>query len=162
FSTKSVWIVDNIGGVSVIEVQERGRDLTGPELRELALGLADQPELWAHLVHHDPAARVYEELLQDDHVAIWLICWMQDHDNGFHDHDLSGGGVAVAGGAVREERLALGAGPLSRVFGPGEAFDFSASDIHRALHAGDEPAVTIHAYSPPPRRTGAYETGPTG
>ena len=81
--------------MSVIEVQERGRDLTGPELRELALGLADQPELWAHLVHHDPAARVYEELLQDDHVAIWLICWMQDHDTGFHDHDLSAGGVAV-------------------------------------------------------------------
>ena len=30
------------------------------------------------------------------------------------------------------------------------------------LHAGDGPAVTIHAYSPPLRRTGAYRVGPGG
>ena len=34
--------------------------------------------------------------------------------------------------------------------------------IHRVLHAGGEPAVTIHAYSPPLRRTGAYRVGPRG
>ena len=34
--------------------------------------------------------------------------------------------------------------------------------IHRVLHAGDGPAVTIHAYSPPLRRTGAYRIGPDG
>ena len=30
------------------------------------------------------------------------------------------------------------------------------------LHAGDVPAVTIHAYSPPLARTGAYRIGPDG
>ena len=34
--------------------------------------------------------------------------------------------------------------------------------IHRVLHAGDAPAVTIHAYSPPLVRTGAYRIGPDG
>jgi hypothetical protein len=34
--------------------------------------------------------------------------------------------------------------------------------IHRVLHAGDRPAVTIHAYSPPLIRTGAYRIGPHG
>jgi hypothetical protein len=34
--------------------------------------------------------------------------------------------------------------------------------IHRVLHAGDQPAVTIHAYSPPLRRTGAYRIGSDG
>ena len=34
--------------------------------------------------------------------------------------------------------------------------------IHRILHGGGEPAVTIHAYSPPLRRTGAYRIGPRG
>ena len=29
------------------------------------------------------------------------------------------------------------------------AVELGASDIHRVLHAGGEPAVTIHAYSPP-------------
>ncbi|MEA2396661.1 MAG: hypothetical protein QOK25_217 [Thermoleophilaceae bacterium] len=146
-----------------IELPNRpNRDLTRPELRELALGLAGRPHLWEHLVRHEPDARTYEELAYDEHVAIWLICWMNDHDTGFHDHDRSAGGVAVAAGRIREERLALGAGPLTRELAAGQAFDFSSSDIHRVAHAGSAPAVTIHAYSPPLSRMGAYETAPTG
>jgi hypothetical protein len=34
--------------------------------------------------------------------------------------------------------------------------------IHRVLHAGEQPAVTIHAYSPPLSRTGAYTIGVDG
>ena len=37
-----------------------------------------------------------------------------------------------------------------------------ATAIHRVLHAGKQPAVTIHAYSPPLLRTGAYRIGPDG
>jgi hypothetical protein len=36
------------------------------------------------------------------------------------------------------------------------------SAIHRVLHAGTGPAVTVHAYSPPLRRMGAYHIGPDG
>ena len=50
-----------------------------------------RPAAWAELVVHDPDRRHYELLLRDDHVAVWLICWMDDHDTGFHDHDLSAG-----------------------------------------------------------------------
>ena len=107
-------------------------------------------------------ARVYEELLRDQHVAVWLICWMEDQDTGFHDHDLSDGAVAVAGGSVREDRLLLGGAPPSRTFRRGEAFDFAAPDIHRVLHSGNGPAITINAYSPPLWRMGAYEVKSTG
>ena len=41
-------------------------------------------------------------------------------------------------------------------------FTVPAVAIHRVLHAGTEPAVTIHAYSPPLRRTGAYAVTPDG
>jgi hypothetical protein len=139
-----------------------GRDLARPELRDLVLGIANRPELWSHLARHDPDARVYEELLRDQHVAVWLICWMEDQDTGFHDHDLSDGAVAVAGGSVREDRLLLGGAPASRTFGRGEAFDFAAPDIHRVLHSGNGPAITINAYSPPLWRMGAYEVKSTG
>ena len=139
-----------------------GRDLLRAELRRLVLGIAGRPELWAHLVRHDPEARVYEELLRDRHLAVWLICWMEDHDTGFHDHDLSDGAVAVAGGRVREDRLVLGGEPSSRTYARGEAFDFAAPDIHRVLHAGSGPAITINAYSPPLWRMGAYEVKPGG
>ena len=132
------------------------------ELTRFVRELATNPERWRHLVDHDPAARTYAELFRDDDVAAWLICWMEDHDTGFHDHDISAGAVAVVSGSVREDRLVLGAPPQSRVLGAGSSFTFEPSDIHRVLHAGDQPAVTIHAYSPPLWRMGAYEVHPEG
>jgi predicted metal-dependent enzyme (double-stranded beta helix superfamily) len=137
-------------------------ELSGPELAGVVRRLAAAPERWAHLVRHDPEHRVYEELQRDADLAIWLICWMDDHDTGFHDHDLSSGAVAVLEGAVAEDRLVLGGAPVTRRFEAGEAFHFGAADIHRVRHAGTAPAVTIHAYSPPLWRMGSYEILPGG
>ena len=103
------------------------------ELRALVANLAARPEEWRHLVRHEPDQRVYELLRHDSNVMVWLICWMEDHDTGFHDHDISSGAVAVVHGHVREERLRLGPGPAARTLGPGEVFDFEAADIHRVL-----------------------------
>lgn len=139
-----------------------GRDLDEQELLALARRLAADPDRWAHLVEHDPERRRYEELLRDEQVSVWLLCWSDDQDTGFHDHDLSAGAVAVVAGHVREERLTLGGPPRIRVAGPGESFTFSAADIHRVRHEPGEPAVTIHAYSPPLWRMGAYEILPDG
>ena len=50
-------------------------------------------------MEHDPDRRRYALLVRDEHVAVWLICWMEDHDTGFHDHDLSAGAVSVVEGA---------------------------------------------------------------
>lgn len=140
----------------------RGRDLDGPELESFVSELAERPELWIDLIHHDPSSRSYEELISDEHVTAWLICWMEDHDTGFHDHDVSSGAVAVLSGAVREERLAIGGLPVQRTFKAGGSFHFSAADIHRVRHAGTDPAVTLHVYSPPLLRMGAYEVGEDG
>jgi predicted metal-dependent enzyme (double-stranded beta helix superfamily) len=132
-------------------------DLSGAQLLAVVRSLAAARGDWEHLVHHERDRRVYEELHRDDRLAVWLICWMDDHDTGFHDHDLSGGAVAVVDGLIAEDRLALGGPPVTRTFGAGEAFDFTAADIHRVRHAGGGPAITIHAYSPPLWRMGAYE-----
>ena len=48
------------------------------------------------------------------------------------------------------------------MIGAGTTFTLPPVAIHRVLHTGDGPAVTIHAYSPPLRRTGAYLIGPGG
>ena len=113
-------------------------------------------------MRHDSDARVYEEIWNDGDVNAWVICWSEDQDTGFHDHDESGAGIAVVSGTVREDRLTLSGPPRSRTFGAGETFTVPPVAIHRVLHAGDRPAVTIHAYSPPLRRTGAYRVGPDG
>ena len=136
--------------------------LDGSALEALVRDLAADPAVWEHLVQHSPDRRHYEELRRDDDVAVWLICWMDDHDTGFHDHDLSCGAVAVVAGAVAEDRLALGGPPVTRTVSAGESFGFSAADIHRVRHVGEAPAVTIHAYSPPLWRMGAYEVLPGG
>ena len=47
--------------------------------------------------------------------------------------------------------------PITRVQERGDVFTFTAADIHRVRHVGEAPAVTIHAYSPPLWRMGAYE-----
>ncbi|HWG09386.1 MAG TPA: cysteine dioxygenase family protein [Solirubrobacteraceae bacterium] len=140
----------------------RGRDLTPAELEVFVRELADWPELWIEHVRHDATQRVYEELLRDAHLTAWLICWMDDHDTGFHDHDVSAGAVAVVGGRVREERLTIGRSPRSRSFAAGEAFHFAPSDIHRVRHGGGDPAVTLHVYSPPLARMGAYAVDDEG
>jgi len=136
--------------------------LTLDQLHEFAAGLAAAPERWRHYVRHDSGARVYQEIWNDGEVNAWVICWSEDQDTGFHDHDESGAAIAVVSGKVREDRLALAGPPRSREIDAGETFTVPAVAIHRVLHAGDRPAITIHAYSPPLRRTGAYRVGTDG
>jgi len=140
----------------------RGRDLSPHELEAFVRELAERPELWIECVKHDITQRVYEQLHDDSHLTAWLICWMDDHDTGFHDHDVSAGAVAVVSGAVREERLTIGGAPASRRSVAGDSFHFAAADIHRVRHAGADPAVTLHVYSPPLLRMGAYAIGDDG
>jgi predicted metal-dependent enzyme (double-stranded beta helix superfamily) len=132
------------------------------ELRALADRVADDPISWSSLVRHDPGERIFVKLRQDEASEVWLICWMDGHDTGFHDHDGSAGAVRVVRGAVQEERLVVGGEPVSRVAAAGESFTFSPFDIHRVRHAGLGPAITIHAYSPVLRRMGAYVVEPDG
>jgi predicted metal-dependent enzyme (double-stranded beta helix superfamily) len=136
--------------------------LTTTELRALARSTLADTELWRPHVRATPERRHYELLRHDEDVMVWLISWMDGHDTGFHDHDVSAGAVAVAQGSVREERLRLGTAPASRTYSAGDVLAFEASDIHRVSHQSGEPAVTIHAYSPPLERTGAYVFDPGG
>jgi quercetin dioxygenase-like cupin family protein len=135
---------------------------TTRELQQFVETLAATPELWRELVRHSSDGRVYEQIWDDEQVNAWVICWSEDQDTGFHDHDRSEAAIAVIDGQVREDRLRLGGAPESRLIGPGETLVVPPVAIHRVLHAGDRPAVTIHAYSPPLRSTGAYRIGPAG
>lgn len=132
------------------------------DLIQLALAVAADRDAWEHEIRHDIEERTYSRLALDDDAEVWLICWSEGHDTGFHDHDGSAGAVAVIDGAVVEERLTVGTDPARRVAHAGEAFFFESFDIHRVRHAGKRPAVTVHAYSPPLRRVGSYVIEPDG
>jgi mannose-6-phosphate isomerase-like protein (cupin superfamily) len=136
--------------------------LNHEQLERFAAGLAAAPDRWRDLARRSHEPRAYELVWSDEHVNAWAICWHRDSDTGWHDHDESSGAVAVIAGRVREERLVLGGAPRLRRLGPGETFVVPSTAIHRVLHDGGEPAVTIHAYSPPLRRMGAYRVGAGG
>src|SRR4051794_10682378 len=136
--------------------------MSGADLRALVTRLAADDSSWRHLVRHTPDQRTYEQVILNEDVGVWLICWMDDHDTGFHDHDISSGAVAVVAGLVLEERLRVGREPASRVYKPGEVFAFRASDIPRMAHAGGGPAISLHASSPPLSRMGAYAVDEMG
>jgi hypothetical protein len=68
----------------------------------------------------------------------------------------------VVEGEIIEERLVLG-GPARRLrHGAGETFDFDATHVHPKHQDSAAPAVSIHAYSPPLWRMGAYSLEPDG
>jgi predicted metal-dependent enzyme (double-stranded beta helix superfamily) len=149
-------------------VRERipfGRDLDRAELLELATMIGKAPQLWGHLVRHDPGERIYVQLHRDPHLDVWMICWLDDQKTGYHDHDLSSGAVYVCEGTLVEDRFHLGRDGFrhaSRQWPAGTAFDFDAAYIHGVRHAGGAPATSIHCYSPPLWRMGYYDADEQG
>jgi mannose-6-phosphate isomerase-like protein (cupin superfamily) len=136
--------------------------LSSAELERFVADLAARPALWRHLISHSSEARMYRQVWDQDHVNAWLICWTENQDTGFHDHDDSAAAIRVLEGQVVEERLRVGAPPEARAIEAGATVFVPPTAIHRVLHGGRIPATTIHAYSPPLRRTGAYRIGPGG
>lgn len=142
--------------MTLLEAPET-RTLDAAELKETAWAIAADESTWRHLVKHTPDQRNYFELHRDGSYDAWLICWMNDQDTGFHDHDTSSGCVAVVEGDIVEERLRVGISPSTHVYSEGDSFSFGNSAVHRMHHDGaGRPAVTIHVYSPPLWRLGAY------
>jgi hypothetical protein len=134
---------------------EQPQELSPAELALVVERYADQPDLWRDHVEHHADRRHYVQLHRDDAMDVWLICWNDEQETGFHDHDISSGAFHVLDGEIAEDLLALD-GPVSRLFERGATASFDASHVHRLQHTGDRPTVTLHAYSPPLVRMGAY------
>jgi hypothetical protein len=137
-------------------IEPPGRLLEPVELAALARRIAAKPSLWGPFVRHGIRERGHEQIYLDAYVGIWVISWMPGHDTGLHDHEWSSGGVAVAEGAIVEERPRWGMPPRRVVAEAGDAFCLTDTEIHRMANVSSAPAVTIHAYSPPIDRMGLY------
>jgi hypothetical protein len=141
-------------------------DLDRPALVDLVLELAGMPRFWRRFVRHDPTSRHFVQLYRDPHLDVWLICWLDAQDTGYHDHDVSAGAVHVVEGTLYEDHLERGPDgwmrEMTREHRPGSVFDFDSSYIHGVRHAGGPPATSLHAYSPALWRMGHYEPGTTG
>lgn len=147
---------------ALIDPPGETRPLAPEGLRNLVDGLARTPGLWTPRVRHDPDERIFERLWCDDLVEVWLICWSgEEHDTGFHDHDISSGAFGVVRGELVEERLGIGT-TIRRRLRTGQSVGFGPSHVHRVHGVGAAPAVSIHAYSPPLARLGVYAVADDG
>jgi predicted metal-dependent enzyme (double-stranded beta helix superfamily) len=135
---------------------------TPGELRALVTGLAAHPELWRDDMRFNADERQCSLIARTDTVEIWAVAWMPGQDTGFHDHDASAAAIVVAEGAIVDERMALGDATIRARHEAGAVFTVDAGEIHRARHAGEAPAISIHAYSPPLHRMGTYAVGVGG
>src|SRR4051794_37588310 len=84
--------------------------LAAAELEQIAIAIRDRPELWEPLLVVDPTHRRYRLLFEDERTDIWVLCWMPGQSTGFHDHDISDVGIAVAQGMIVERQLQLPTG----------------------------------------------------
>jgi predicted metal-dependent enzyme (double-stranded beta helix superfamily) len=125
--------------------------LSQARLGEIVGALAARPGGWGELVRFEAGRRWYRRLeLADDH-EVWLLSWLPGQNTGFHDHGRAAGAFAVAQGRVRERTVAGGHRPLVRnlTVGQGSVRAFGPHYAHDVVNAFAEPAVTVHAYSPP-------------
>jgi hypothetical protein len=137
------------------------RDLDRSELLQLAASVAANPQLWREHVAFDDENRHYVALHRDDFVDVWVLCWTDQNDTGWHDHDMSSGAVAVVEGALTEHNLAVDRPSVANDVEHGHVFSFGPDHIHR-LTGRDPDSVSIHAYSPPLIRMGQYAVSPSG
>ena len=144
------------------ELLEGAGMLSEQELATLVTRITERPDLWQPLVVIDRDRRRYELLYDDDSVDIWVLSWMPGQKTGFHDHDRSSVGAHLRAGRARRGK------PLARPAGRAPADDAGVvrtgpgGYIHSVSHVDGEPAVSIHAYSPPLTCVGQYRVDALG
>jgi hypothetical protein len=136
--------------------------LSPDELEELARAIAGRPDIWEPLVRTRADRRCYELVYEDDRMDAWILSWMPGQGTGFHDHYISGVGLCVASGAVREDVMVYGSEHRARELRPGESRQGGPGYIHRVGHADGLPAVTVHVYSPRLDWVGQYRLAEDG
>jgi hypothetical protein len=153
---------DNSMRISVTASQLRasrpqggGPGADGPGAGRLRLGhlvgvIAARPASWRDIVRFDASRRWYHRLeLTDDH-EVWLLSWLPSQSTGFHDHGGAAGAFAVAQGELRERMVPAGQVRASgRTLPAGQVRTFGAGHVHDVVNVWTEPAVSVHAYSPP-------------
>ena len=82
----------------------------------------------------DPDRRRYELLYEDERMDAWVLSWMPGQGTGFHDHYISGVGIAVAAGGVREDLMVYGRDDVALHLRAGDTRQGGPGYIHRVRH----------------------------
>jgi len=161
----------DLSGVKPVRRDSRRGRLSPARLGEIAAAVAAQPDNWSGLVRFDDGRRWYQRLeLAHDH-EVWLLSWLPGQGTGFHDHGAAAGAFAVAEGQVLERTVGAGSGqaaargpvlPRHQAVHQGGVRSFGPRYVHDVVNASGDPAITVHAYSPPLTVMRRYELTESG
>ncbi len=119
------------------------------DLRDLTRRIAAQVSRGEHEVVVDPERRWYRLLRSDGFCDVWLISWATEQIAELHDHAGSLGALTVVSGALTERRWTGDSGLRTRTLRHGRGAGFPLGHVHDVANTTTEPAVSVHAYSPP-------------
>jgi quercetin dioxygenase-like cupin family protein len=104
-------------------------------------------------VDFDPDQRWHQRIYRDRRVDVWLISWLPTQGTQLHDHGGSSGSFTVLSGVLTEAvvtgRAAPGRHLRDHERGAGSTIAFGPHYVHDVRNLGDDPAVSVHAYSAP-------------
>jgi predicted metal-dependent enzyme (double-stranded beta helix superfamily) len=131
----------------------------------LAAALAAASSHWIDLVQYRQASRWTLLLATADaadvlhpslHVElgeaqVWLLSWLPEQGTPLHDHGVSAGAFAVVRGTLTERVVAAGRTRVRESaddLAPGRVRHFGPHYVHQVTNRQDEPAVSVHVYTP--------------
>jgi hypothetical protein len=119
-------------------------------LGELARAVGRAEQAWRPLARFSPGQRWYRRLALTSDYEVWLLTWLPGQRTGFHDHGLAAGAFAIAQGELRETLGSPGACRIRhRTAAAGSVTRFAGPHLHDVANTAAEPAISVHAYSPP-------------
>ncbi len=116
-------------------------------------------------IAYDAEDRWHQRIYRDARMDVWLISWLPTQGTQLHDHGGSSGAFTVVSGELSEAIYQPGS-PEARlreqVRGEGASVGFGPHYVHDVRNLGDEPAVSVHAYSAPLTRMNYYDVASSG
>jgi hypothetical protein len=125
------------------------RPLSTTELRDLVDSIAARPHEWRGLVRFNENQRWWARLPAPDGVDVWILSWLDSQGTEPHDHGDSSAAFTIVQGTLTELRPGARGELVPQEFPAGRTQTVAPGQIHDVLNRGNEPAVSIHAYSPP-------------
>jgi predicted metal-dependent enzyme (double-stranded beta helix superfamily) len=134
------------------------RRLSRAGLGEFTRLVVSAEQVWRPLVRFSHEQRWFHRLALTDDCEIWLLTWLPGQSTGFHDHGEASGAFAVAQGELHETLGKAGTRRVRhRTAAAGSVTSFAGRHLHDVSNAAAEPAVSVHAYSPPLSAMRRYE-----
>jgi mannose-6-phosphate isomerase-like protein (cupin superfamily) len=154
------------GTVGVSPAQGRPVLISPARLGQIVRAIAERPGQWRPVIQFTAERRWYFRMDVGDqaaHYEVWLLSWLPGQQTGFHDHGDAAGAFAVADGDLLESTATVGSTAIrARELRAGAVRSFGAAHLHDVRNASAEPAVSVHAYSPPLSAMRRYEMTTSG